>query len=364
MSAGDSNTDEVTSSLLSLPAAISEPAVPNTEERLEDTRESSLENAIGELSISERSDITAAPVIVTDPPVSIDLESSIYPDPADVPLPTIEGDEFADETPTGSPREERALSLTPLISLHSVSDVSDGQGVGVDQEPNLTPLFHSMSERHLSPSMLRRESSSEPSTVRDLVNATPTPTPAAASNPLEQESFSDLEGGIPSGHGIRNQYVGAEEPVTVGTLPSTSPVSPTTPPQEPSEAVSFSTTRESSVSVALAQNISQLQLDEDVEESDSEMDDEDIHEVYDVRSEELPVSPYSNRGFQNSLKKGEELAQEILTCTGACQIARQPETDLFKLSQTAKRLCKFECPAERRIAIIGDSGAGKTAGTS
>lgn len=79
---------------------------------------------------------------------------------------------------------------------------------------------------------------------------------------------------------------------------------------------------------------------------------------YSVRDEPLPDEPFFNPVFQRALRSATSLAKSLSERLDHCALAHQSESDLYRLRKTAQELQRFEIPASRTIAIVGDSATG------
>ena len=148
-----------------------------------------------------------------------------------------------------------------------------------------------------------------PTTVRDLPNATPRPTPSP-----EPESVSGLG-------------------------------NPTDPAGK--EALSSAMTTRYADSDGLIPSLEELDLGNDFL-------------PYNVEAEPLPEGPFADRDYQNAVKAGKDLAKNVADHLGICTMASQASTQLYKIQKRAKELQRFDSPATRTIALIGDSAAGES----
>lgn len=82
-------------------------------------------------------------------------------------------------------------------------------------------------------------------------------------------------------------------------------------------------------------------------------------EPYDVRDEITPPAPFLSPGFQDTLKKGVEIAKAAATAIEAVQGFLEPGRHGERLFADARRLSNFRCSNTRTIAFLGDSGEGK-----
>ncbi len=79
---------------------------------------------------------------------------------------------------------------------------------------------------------------------------------------------------------------------------------------------------------------------------------------YDSRDETPPDEPYFNKDFQRALQAGRSIARDIGSVLGTCELARDPQSQVFRMIQTANQLSHFDAPAVCKIGIMGDSGVG------
>lgn len=80
---------------------------------------------------------------------------------------------------------------------------------------------------------------------------------------------------------------------------------------------------------------------------------------YDVKDEKPPNEPYFNEQFQKAVKKGIDVAGRIKDILETCELAKDPESQVHGMLQTAEELQNFDAPAVCTIGIVGDSGNGK-----
>ncbi|CZR67592.1 uncharacterized protein PAC_17491 [Phialocephala subalpina] len=82
---------------------------------------------------------------------------------------------------------------------------------------------------------------------------------------------------------------------------------------------------------------------------------------YDTNDETPPEDePYFNKDFQRALQAGKSIAQQIGSVLGICELARDRESQVFSMIQTANELSQFDAPSVCKIGIVGDSGVGKS----
>ena len=321
-----------------------------------DNREVSLENGVANLNISS----------------SLPEELGTALDPADVPLPSVEGDEFPRELGSAPVHNQRSVSLTPSISIDAASD-----SVGSDRQERAMSLVGGIEDLRLESDNSRTPSepgtpimrglgysNPDPTTVRDLVNATPSPSPAPATNHQNQEPFAPVSPSTKSASSsLTGRLFQSQEHDVDLSESSSSPenLSEKDAAEEAAEQAALQTTMNRESYLPQVSPISDSVPSAEEEDSDSEdqMDDHDMNDVYDVRSELLPESPFSNRQFQESLKRVTDLAKDIHASLSQCELTNNSKTDVHRLYDSAAKLSKFDCPAERRIAIVGDSGAGR-----
>lgn len=79
---------------------------------------------------------------------------------------------------------------------------------------------------------------------------------------------------------------------------------------------------------------------------------------YDIKNEIPPKKPYFDKDFQKALVAGKSVAQKLGEMLGSCELAKDRESQVSSLFQTANELSKFDAPSLCKIAIVGDSGVG------
>jgi hypothetical protein len=79
---------------------------------------------------------------------------------------------------------------------------------------------------------------------------------------------------------------------------------------------------------------------------------------YDSKDEIPPDEPYFSKDFQIALEAGKSVAQQIRNVLGTSELARDRESQVFNIVQTANELSKFDAPSVCKIGIVGDSGVG------
>ncbi|KFY44636.1 hypothetical protein V495_03340 [Pseudogymnoascus sp. VKM F-4514 (FW-929)] len=82
--------------------------------------------------------------------------------------------------------------------------------------------------------------------------------------------------------------------------------------------------------------------------------------AYDVESEPLPPEPFYSPTIQNALKKGLNIAMQTADALENARLSLVDGDNLPDLIHDAKALCKFEASDTRTVAILGDSGEGKS----
>jgi hypothetical protein len=83
------------------------------------------------------------------------------------------------------------------------------------------------------------------------------------------------------------------------------------------------------------------------------------HNRYDVKDERPPDEPYFDKQFQKALQKGKQIASKIKATLQECELAQDPESQIYGMIQTASELQNFDAPTVCTIGIVGDSGAGE-----
>ncbi|KAH6678502.1 hypothetical protein B0J14DRAFT_582898 [Halenospora varia] len=81
---------------------------------------------------------------------------------------------------------------------------------------------------------------------------------------------------------------------------------------------------------------------------------------YDVRDEEAPLEPFFTSAFQTALQNGLGIANKVVTAIEELVGPSEPSSDLERLLKDARRLGTFRSSDTRTIAVLGDSGEGKS----
>ncbi|KFY43961.1 hypothetical protein V494_01724 [Pseudogymnoascus sp. VKM F-4513 (FW-928)] len=81
---------------------------------------------------------------------------------------------------------------------------------------------------------------------------------------------------------------------------------------------------------------------------------------YDVDSEAPPSELFYSPGFQSMRNKGFDITNQICIALGKSRLSPVEGDNLQQLICDAKGLCKPEAPETRIVAILGDSGEGKS----
>ena len=224
-----------------------------------------------------------------------------------------------DSRPQASQISEETSLIAPNVSIEDASE--DGVNPRGESQASLAEqlanLALSSSVPSRSPSLLLSPDHplqsvevaepitvTGPTTVRDLSNATPRPSPSPEPRTqLAPTAYSDLRSA-------------QEEAVDEPNIPAT-------------------------------------------EEDFNIPDFEDEPMLYEVLDEPLPPGPFSDRDYQNALKSAKALTGDILQKLSRCEWSARPGTQLYKIKQRAEALNKLDNPASRTIGIVGDSAAGK-----
>ncbi|KAG4437321.1 hypothetical protein IFR05_007217 [Cadophora sp. M221] len=81
---------------------------------------------------------------------------------------------------------------------------------------------------------------------------------------------------------------------------------------------------------------------------------------YDVNDEPAPDGPYFNVEFQRGLRQAKLVAARIANFLETCELARDRDSQIYSMIQTANELRSFVAPSVCTIGIVGDSGVGKS----
>ncbi len=80
---------------------------------------------------------------------------------------------------------------------------------------------------------------------------------------------------------------------------------------------------------------------------------------YNTNDETPPNEPYFSKDFQRALQAGKSIAGHIGNILSTCELARDQESQVYTILQTANKLSQFDAPSVCKIGIVGDSGVGK-----
>ncbi|KAL5315379.1 hypothetical protein ACEPPN_016246 [Leptodophora sp. 'Broadleaf-Isolate-01'] len=81
---------------------------------------------------------------------------------------------------------------------------------------------------------------------------------------------------------------------------------------------------------------------------------------YDVHDEPAPDTPYFNIEFQRGLRQAKVIAEQIADILETCELARDRDSQIYRMIQTANKIRRFVAPSICTIGIVGDSGVGKS----
>ncbi|KFY49525.1 hypothetical protein V496_09946 [Pseudogymnoascus sp. VKM F-4515 (FW-2607)] len=81
---------------------------------------------------------------------------------------------------------------------------------------------------------------------------------------------------------------------------------------------------------------------------------------YDVGSEEPPLEPFFASSFQTQLQRGLDIAKDAADAMETARQSLEEKADLQRLINDAKELSTFKGSETRTIAVLGDSGEGKS----
>ncbi|EON64079.1 hypothetical protein W97_03309 [Coniosporium apollinis CBS 100218] len=81
---------------------------------------------------------------------------------------------------------------------------------------------------------------------------------------------------------------------------------------------------------------------------------------YDIKDETAPVEPFYTPAFQSALQRGIRIAKEVADVTASPDQFTRVGPDLHRLWTDAVELSKFRTSETRTVAVLGNSGAGKS----
>jgi hypothetical protein len=80
---------------------------------------------------------------------------------------------------------------------------------------------------------------------------------------------------------------------------------------------------------------------------------------YNVKDERPPNEPYFDPEFQKALRNGKHVASRIENILQTCDLAEDPDSQVYGMIKSANELKSFDAPAVCTIGIVGDSGVGQ-----
>jgi hypothetical protein len=84
------------------------------------------------------------------------------------------------------------------------------------------------------------------------------------------------------------------------------------------------------------------------------------HPRHEVSDEELPNHRFHEPGFQKAFHDTKQLMVELSRLLSPGTVDHEPDSKIKKLSEEARELGNFQCPATRTVGFVGDSGVGKS----
>ncbi|MBE3046254.1 hypothetical protein IMZ48_27700 [Candidatus Bathyarchaeota archaeon] len=86
----------------------------------------------------------------------------------------------------------------------------------------------------------------------------------------------------------------------------------------------------------------------------------DEPEPYDINSEQMPPHPFFSTEFQAKLREGGIIAERAVAVIGRMTDVVGHDETLDRLMEDSQRLTSFRATETKTVAILGDSGEGKS----
>lgn len=80
---------------------------------------------------------------------------------------------------------------------------------------------------------------------------------------------------------------------------------------------------------------------------------------HEVKDEEPPADRFHEAAFQKAFGDAKALMAGLAGVLGSGALHLEPDSVIKGLRERAGRLARFECPADRVVGLVGDSGVGK-----
>ncbi len=79
---------------------------------------------------------------------------------------------------------------------------------------------------------------------------------------------------------------------------------------------------------------------------------------YEVREEELPQDKFHSSAFQQTYASAKQLMSDLEVVLSSSSLHDEPDTVMKSLFEKTKVLSRFQCPTNRTVGFVGDSGVG------
>ncbi|KAI0147476.1 hypothetical protein GGR57DRAFT_515724 [Xylariaceae sp. FL1272] len=85
-----------------------------------------------------------------------------------------------------------------------------------------------------------------------------------------------------------------------------------------------------------------------------------LQEIHKVEDEVPPRDRFNDPSFQRALDGTRQMMTELLSVMRSSDVHNEPDSQMQRLCGEAERLSQFQCPSTRTVALIGESGVGKS----
>lgn len=80
---------------------------------------------------------------------------------------------------------------------------------------------------------------------------------------------------------------------------------------------------------------------------------------HEVKDEEPPTDRFHEAAFQKAFGDAKALMAGLARVLGSGALHLEPDSVIKELKKRAETLAGFQCPGERVVGLVGDSGVGK-----
>ncbi|OBT81787.1 hypothetical protein VE02_09856 [Pseudogymnoascus sp. 03VT05] len=264
-------------------------------------------------------------------------------------------------TSTNSQRVERTIEITPVSS--DLSPPISDSAVASNATPSKAGSFLSSSFESNGFAFKSLDFGRQPTLQPDAVTPSPIPDSETRSSNLSLPVLSRLEPEDPQSLfsdekiavSTENEGLGMPIPVLLNGNSSSAECGPSTPPRRRTSL--FSQISELGTSPSLYPHQRSVSVSSSISDVSYY---NNPASPYDVGSEEPPLEPFFASPFQTALQKGLDIAKDVADAMETAGQSLVAGGDLQRLINDAKELSTFKSSETRTIAVLGDSGEGKS----